>query len=366
MPDDTEMEFVARICERLDGLPLAIELAAARTRMMSPAAIAAALEDRFRLLTGGGRTAQARQQTLEGSVAWSYDLLDEAERALLRRLSVFNGGLTLEAAEAVCTDVVIESYAVLDLLSRLVDKSLVQADDLGPVARYRLLETIRHYARDRLFESGETDTTRHCHLEWFLAYAERAEPELASADGPSWMDRLDAEHDNLQSALEWAEISSDHETVLRLATSLMLFWEARGHRHQGVGGRWFARALAVDEGPSMARARALWAAAHMGIYGGDTLATITWAPEALAMAESIGDQQTIARAGITINYIRSIFAPEMGLAGLTESIGLARSIGDQWAVADGLKMMTIAWGARGDYDSGLGVAQELARWPEAG
>ncbi len=363
LPDDAETGVIARICERLDGLPLAIELAAARTRMMSPAAIADALEDRFRLLTGGGRNAQARQQTLEASVAWSHDLLDEIERALLRRLSVFNGGFTLQAAEAVCADDVIDGYAVLDLLSRLVDKSLTQADDLGPEPRYRLLETIRHYARSRLLESGEADRVRHRHLEWFLAYAERAEPELGWAGGPWWMNRLDAEHDNLQSALEWAEINGRHETVLRLATALSLFWEARGHRHQGIGGRWFARALAVDDGPSVARARALWAAAHMGIYGGDTQATITWTPQALAVAETVGDQQTVARAGITINYVRSLFAPAEGMAGLTESIELARSIGDQWAVADGLKMMTIARAARGDYRD-RAVALELAQVAE--
>ncbi len=157
MPDDAEVEWVSRICERLDGLPLAIELAAARTRMMRPAAIAAALENRFRLLTGGSRTAQPRQQTLEASVAWSHDLLDEPERAVFRRLSVFNGGCTLDAAEAVCADDIVDSYEVFDLLGHLVDKSLVQVDSLVTDTRYHLLETIRQYARDRLFESAETD-----------------------------------------------------------------------------------------------------------------------------------------------------------------------------------------------------------------
>ena len=195
-PDDADREFVSRICERLDGLPLAIELAAACTRMMRPSAIAAALDDRFRLLTGGGRTAQPRQQTLEASVAWSHDLLDEAERALLRRLSVFNGSFTLDAAEAVCADEIVDSYSVLDLLGGLVDKSLVQAADVALETRYRLLETIRHYSRDRLLEAGETDEVRNRHLEWFFAIAERAEPELGAANGPSWMDRLDVEHDN--------------------------------------------------------------------------------------------------------------------------------------------------------------------------
>jgi predicted ATPase/class 3 adenylate cyclase/DNA-binding CsgD family transcriptional regulator len=360
-PDETDIESVARICERLDGLPLAIELAAARTRMMPPAAIATALEDRFRLLTGGGRTAQPRQQTLEASVAWSHDLLDEPERALLRRLSVFNGGFSLEAAEAVCAAGVVDGYAVLDLLGRLVDKSLVQADDRAAEARYRLLETIRHYARERLLESGETDEVRDRHVGWFLALAEQAEPELGTAAGPTRMDQLDVEHHNLQSALEWAATTGDHETVLRLATALGLFWEVRGHRHQGIGGRWFARALAVDHGPSVARARALWAAAHMGIYGGDALTTLVRAPEALAVAQAVGDERTMARAGITISYVWSLLDPPAGLAALTENIARARSIGDEWGVADGLKMMTIAWAAKGDYDSGLAVTSELAQ-----
>jgi predicted ATPase/class 3 adenylate cyclase/DNA-binding CsgD family transcriptional regulator/tetratricopeptide (TPR) repeat protein len=361
MPDDVEMGNIARICERVDGMPLAIELAAARTRMMSPASIAAGLDDRFRLLTGGSRNAQARQQTLEASVAWSHELLDDAERVLLRRLSVFNSGFSLDSAESVCSDEIVDSYSILDLLGHLVDKSLVQTDDLAPENRYRLLETIRHYARDRLLESGETDRVRHRHLGWFLGYAERAEREMDRAGGPTWMDRLDAEHDNLQSALEWAEISGEHETVLRLTTALRFFWETRGHRHQGIGGRWFARALEVDSGPSTARARAMWAAAHMGLYGGDTAAIATWAPQALAMAKAIGDQQTIARAGITVNLVQSLRAPEEGLAGLTESIELAKSIGDQWAVADGLKMMTIACSSRGDHDRALAVTQELAQ-----
>jgi predicted ATPase/class 3 adenylate cyclase/DNA-binding CsgD family transcriptional regulator len=359
--DDTEMAAVSRICERLDGLPLAIELAAARTRMMRPAAIAAALDDRFRLLTGGGKTAQPRQQTLEASVAWSHDLLDGPERALLRRLAVFNGGFTLEAAETVCSGEPVDSYSILDLLGRLIDKSLVQADDLGLESRYRLLETIRHFARERLLESAETDDVRNRHLECFLNLAEGAEPELALADGPSWMARLDVEHENLQSALEWAEITAAHETVLRMVSALSLFWELRGHKQQGIGGRWFARALALDTPPSVAKARALWAAGHMGIYGGDLQATLTRTPEALAVAQDIADQRTIARAGITINYIVALLAPQAGIAGLAEAIELARAGEDQWAVADGLKMMTIALGASGDYDRGVEAAFELAQ-----
>ena len=161
--DADETEAIARICQRLDGLPLAIELAAARTRMMNPARIAAGLDDRFRLLTGGSRTAVPRQQTLEASVSWSYALLAEEERALLRRLSVFAGGFSLEGAEAVCADgELVEEYAVLDLVSRLVDKSLIVFDD--NVGRYRLLETILQFARERLVEAEEMAATREAHL----------------------------------------------------------------------------------------------------------------------------------------------------------------------------------------------------------
>jgi predicted ATPase/class 3 adenylate cyclase/DNA-binding CsgD family transcriptional regulator len=359
--DQRETEIVARICDRLDGLPLAIELAAARTRLMRPAAIAAALDDRFRLLTGGTRTAQPRQQTLEASVAWSYDLLEEPEQALLRRLSVFNGGFSLAAAETVGADGMVDGYAVMDLLGHLVDKSLVQADDLGEEIGYRLLDTIRHFGRARLVDSGETDQVRDRHLGWYLAYAERAAPELGTGSGPAWANKLELEHANLQAALDWADTTGQHETVLRLATALSLFWEYRGHRHQAIGGRWFARALAVNDGPSVVRARALWAAAHMGIYSGDLNAVLAFTPQALEVAQTVGDQQTLARAGNTLNYARSLSSPEEGLAGLAGTIDLARSIGDEWAVADGLKMMSISWAVRGDHDRTLETGEQLGR-----
>jgi non-specific serine/threonine protein kinase len=227
------MSVVAEICDRLDGLPLAIELAAARTRMMRPAAIASALDDRFRLLTGGTKTAQPRQQTLEASVAWSVDLLEQSEQALLRRLSVFNGGFSLIAGEMVGSGQAVDSYDVLHLLGQLVDKSLVQVDDLGLEVRYRLLETIRHFARVRLVASGEADEVRSRHLAWYLALAEQAEPELGTGAGPLRANRLELEHANLQAALEWADTTREHEKVLRLATALHLFWEYKGHRHQG-------------------------------------------------------------------------------------------------------------------------------------
>ena len=240
-PEPAEQETIARICERLDGIPLAIELAAARMRTTDPARIAAGLDDRFRLLTGGARTATPRQQTLEASVGWSHDLLDPDERIAFRRLSVFASGFTVEAAEGVVTGAAeglerpIDRYAVLDLVSRLVDKSLVQLGD--GTNRYSMLETIRQYARDRLVEAGEADTVREQHFAHFRSLAAQAAPELTRGGAVAWLTRLDGEHDNLQGALEWAESTAagatdgrgDWDRLLALATDLTLFWELRGH-----------------------------------------------------------------------------------------------------------------------------------------
>jgi predicted ATPase/class 3 adenylate cyclase/DNA-binding CsgD family transcriptional regulator len=355
-PDATETEVVRQICLRLDGIALAIELAAARVRMMHPSRIAAALDDRFRILTGGGRTVMPRQQTLETSVAWSYDLLDDDERAVLRRLSVFAGGFGLEAAEAVCGDERVDRYAVLDVLSRLVDKSLVQVDESdGTYERYRLLETIRLYARQRLVESNESDATRDRHLTYYLDLAEQGEPELARGRGPAWLIRLECEHDNLRVALEWADATAAYEPSLRLATALTLFWELRGHL--GEGGRWFARVLARDEGPSATRARALWGAAHVALYGDDFATALERGPEALEMAQAVGDDWATGRALNTLGYLQLQSEPEPARTGLQQSVAIGRKTGDDWAVADGLKMLTVAWAFQDDYD-GIGPALE--------
>jgi predicted ATPase/class 3 adenylate cyclase len=352
-------EAVRQICRRLDGLPLAIELAAARVRMMPPARIAAALDDRFRLLTGGARTALRRQQTLETSVAWSHDLLDDAEKALLRRLSVFVGGFTLEAAEAVCVDETVDAYAMLDLLTRLVDKSLVQAEATEGEDRYRLLETIRAYGRAKLDEAGESDATRDRHRDYFLALAERTEPKLMLRDGAAWLDRLDVEWENLSAALEWCDARGAYEPFLRLLTAATLFFELRSHL--GPAGRWFARALSGDEGPSVLRARALWGAAHVALYGGDFEAMGRYAPQALAMAEGIGDQPARCRA-LNINGVAAGWLTEDvdgGRAMLEKSAALGRELGDNWALADGLKLQTVTWMLQEDYE---GLAAPLAEF----
>ncbi len=361
-PDAEQLAVVGQICRRLDGLPLAIELAAARTRMMHPARIASALDDRFRLLTGGSRTVMPRQQTLEASVAWSYGLLDDDERVLMRRLSVFAGGFSLDAAEEVCADESLDGYAVLDLIGRLVDKSLVQADHGDGETRYRLLETIRHYARQKLVEADEVDATRDRHLAYFLALAARAEPELAAEIGVAWLDRLDTEDDNVRAALDWADSVERHEAFLRMVVALTLFWELRGHL--GAGGRWFQRALAHDAGPSVARARALWGAAHVALYSDDFETAAQRAPEALAMAEAVGDQWAVARALNTLGYLQLWSDPSAARLGLEQSIDLGQGIGDHWAVADGLKMLTVSWLVQDDGEGGRAARDELLRVAE--
>ncbi len=355
-PHEAEREAIATICERLDGLPLAIELAAARTRLLAPSRIVAGIDDRFRLLTGGSRNAVARQQTLEASVSWSHDLLDEAERALFRRVSAFAGWFTLEAAEDVCTGGDVDAYAVLGLLGQLVDKSLVQAEPTE-ASRFRMLETLRQYASQRLVDAGESDSVRDRHLDWFLGLAERAAPEVGGPDGPVWLRELELDHDNLQHALLYADAKGDEDAVLRMESALGGFWELRGHL--GVASSWYERTLSAESAPSVARARALWAAAHTGIYGGDIQTTVQLAPRALAAAEAVEDNQTVLRAAMTLDYLAVNFDPKATLPGLTEHIEQAQSSGDDWGAADGTKFLCIGYGVCGDLDGAESAGRSL-------
>jgi predicted ATPase/class 3 adenylate cyclase/DNA-binding CsgD family transcriptional regulator len=350
---------VGQICERLDGLPLAIELAAARLRAMSLADIAAGLDDRFRLLTGGGRGAVPRQRTLEASVAWSHDLLDDSQRAVLRRLSTFGGGFRLDAAEpVVADDVSVAGHDVLDLVTALVDRSLLQFDDEPSGGRYRLLETIRHFATDRLVESGDAAQTRDRHLAHYLAIAERAEPDLAGPDVLARLSELDLEQDNLRAALGWAESSGDTDSFLRLATALTLYWEMRGHLREGA--QWFVRALeqAGDE-RSVAHARALWGSAHTAVYSDAFAEARDRAAQAVAMAEAVGDDRAKARSLNAMGFANVWFDPGTALDCFEESIRLGRATHDDWAAADGLKMLSTASLVDGDLVRLRRVVDEL-------
>ncbi|MEV4755385.1 BTAD domain-containing putative transcriptional regulator [Micromonospora sp. NPDC049559] len=247
--DDRNVAAVVRICRALDGMPLAIELAAARLRALGAAQIAARLDDRFRLLTAGSRTALPRHQTLRAVVDWSWDLTDEPERAVLRRLAVFAGGATLEAAERVCAGDGVDPADVLDRLTALVDKSLVIASGDGD-PRYRLLETIREYGLRRLAEAGEEERVRRAHVEEFLSLAETADAYLRGREQLRWLARLAAEHDNLHAALRWTVGAGDGVIATRFVGALGWYWWLRGHRLEGADLAKQALALpGVEEAP---------------------------------------------------------------------------------------------------------------------
>jgi len=267
---------VPELCDRLENLPLALELAAARVRVLSPEQLLERLSRRLDLLKAG-RGVDARQQTLRAAIEWSYDLLGEDEQRLFARLSVFRGGCTLETAEDVCD-------ADLAALESLVDKSLVR---LREGHRFWMLETIREYAAERLAESGEADEVRRRHAEHFLALAEEAEPHLRG-DPKEWLDRLEPEHDNLRAALDHLEVAGETQLVLRLAGALTNFWTLRGHLAEGR--RRVEDALAADERPTPARAKALNAAGQFAEMTGDPATERERAEEALALHTELGDE----------------------------------------------------------------------------
>lgn len=233
---------LASICLRLDGIPLAIELAAARVKALPVEQIAARLDDRFRLLTGGSRTALPRHQTLRATIDWSYNLLSDQEKLLLMRLSVFTGGWTLEAAETVCAGDQIEDWEVLDLLTQLVDKSLVVYEESHGEGRYRLLETVRQYAREKAFDMEDATELRRRHARYFTEFAVKTEPKLSGPEQVKFLDSLEIEHDNFRAALEWTDSDSEmSRDCLQLAKSLARFWEVRGYYTEGRS--WVEKAL---------------------------------------------------------------------------------------------------------------------------
>lgn len=339
---------IVDICRRLDGIPLAIELAAARVTVFSPEEIASHLDDRFRLLTGGSRTALERHQTLRALIDWSYDLLSEEERRLFRHLSVFSGGWTFEAAEAVCSEL-----AILDLLTQLVKKSLVMVDaDAGADGtRYRLPETIRQYARDKLFESGEAEQVRDRHLASFTRFAERAEPQIRSADQLAWLDRVETEHDNARTALAWSLESNKSESALRLAGALCQFWSVRGYLSEGE--KWVSEALELDRReqgrrkelggaeytPSLTelarRAKALYAAGFLrtwAIMDLDTSRTLL--EGSLNLWREIGDKWWMALVLNDLGLVTHFGGDSLkARAQLEEAVALARQAEDKWVLA---------------------------------
>ena len=346
---DDNAPAVAQICHDLDGIPLAIELAAARVRMLSVDQIGEGLADRFRLLTGGARTARPRQQTLRASVDWSHELLGEPERTLFRRLGVFAGGFTLELCEEVCADDGLDRYAILDLLTSLVDKSLVLAEEHEAVARYRLLATVRHYALDRLLAAGETERLRDRHRDGFVALAERVEPELLSEREPEVLDLLDADAANLYAAIEWAT-QTEPGLAIRLCTALTLWWRLRGLFAAADAALSHALDLAPADRPGE-RARALWAQAYLAAFAGDYDLVREAGGEALAIGEELEDEWIQGRALHALAYPDLVSDPRAGIATAERSRELARAAGDDFVFADATQVLSFMRWMQDDYEA---------------
>jgi len=321
---DASATDVERICAQLDGIPLAIELAAARTRVLSIAEIASRLDDRLRLLVGGPRAAPSRHRTLRATIDWSVGALPDPERSLFARLSVFAGGFTLEAAEAVGR--IRERGGdgdVLDALGALVDKSLVTVDRSGGRVRYRMLESLRQYAAEQLDAGGETTAARDRHLDWAVVLATSAEPDLESGEQQQCLAVLDAEHDNLRVALDWAAARHRVDDGLRLAASLVRFWEIRGYFREGRAR--LEAFSAQPEGAPALRAKALNATAVLAQHQGDFAASRALYQESLVIWRAVGDRRgaatalhglaNLAVAGSDLVTARSLFEENLAIAG---------------------------------------------------
>lgn len=329
--DERNAASVAQICHRLDGIPLAIELAAARIKLMSVDEIAVRLDDRFSLLTAGSRTAIPRHQTLRATIDWSYDLLTEPERILLRRLSVFSGGFTLEAAEAVCSRGELKQSNILDLLGRLADKSLVIVETtlVNGGTRYRLLETIRQYTLEKLAGIGEAREIRDQHLDFFVELAEQAESYIFGGESAVWFKRLDQELDNIRAAIEWSTNSGKAVAALQIVGCLVYFW--------------FARGLLASEWNEHTQ-------------------------QALARAE--GGERTLARAkalnGIGFMYWADIY-PTDKRSELEEALSIGMELGDRWNIATALRNLGLTENIQGNYQQAQTLLeQSLTIWRDMG
>ncbi|HEX7587075.1 MAG TPA: tetratricopeptide repeat protein, partial [Anaerolineae bacterium] len=348
---EANMPAVAQICTRLDGIPLALELAAARVKALSVEQIAARLNDRFRLLTGGSRTALPRQQTLRALIDWSYDLLTEPEQKVLRRLSVFAGGWTLEAAEVVCVCNEQTSIDVMDLSTRLIDKSLVVAERREDETRYRMLETIREYGHDRLVNAGEAEVLRACHLDYYVSFAERAALKLNDGDKNLWSHRLDAEYDNLRAALEWSWESQKVQVALRLTVALWRFWELRSYFSDSRV--WLEKAVASNaEAPAPIRAQSLHGLGRLDRFQGRYAEGTAHLEECLALYRDLGNKLEIADVFQTLGEV----AAEQGdliAAGrrFEEALTICLALGDQPRLAGIYLSQGEVARVQGNYDS---------------
>ncbi|MBX2999995.1 MAG: tetratricopeptide repeat protein [Caldilineaceae bacterium] len=375
---------VAEICVRLDGLPLAIELAAARTRVLSPQLLLERMEKRLELLTQGARNLPERQQTLRDTIAWSYNLLQPDEQALFRRLAVFTGGFTLEGVEAICFEpesTLSSSSSALDSLETLLSHSLLrrmpQPVDLAP--RFTLLETLREYGTEQLIATGELDQTRQRHMAHYLALAEEAEPYLTSIEQSVWLGRLNLDHDNLRGALRSALERRDHATALRLAGSLWWFWYLRGYLSEGR--RWLEATMAAagayatpsgqrrresesesDQAMSRWRAKTLAGAGILAYYQGDSSRAGAQCAESLTIFRQLDDKRGIAVALHGLAAVARLGGSYAAARAMyRESLALFQALGDRWFAEYTRFYLGVAFWLEGNWEAAGSVFEECMR-----
>jgi non-specific serine/threonine protein kinase len=343
---------IVDICRRVDGLPLAIELAAARTRLLDPGAMLARLERRLHFLTDGAQDAPTRQQTLRNTITWSYDLLDAQGQALFRRLAVFVGGFSLEAAHSLCVPAVVDNdEAVFDVVESLLAKNLLRRAPAGPgEVRVGMFETIREFGLELLAWSGELEAVRRQHAEYFLRLAESGAPELGGPAARGWLDRLEVEHDNLRAALEWglANPTQGGEMALRIAAALGRFWWLRGHFDEGR--RWLNRALSVATGSASVTMKALHAAGWLAHFQHESTAASALLQRSLSIAERLQDlwwQAWVLHALGRVAYFEYDASAARQFA--NQSLTIAQALRDRWLIAWALHLLGLAACIAGDY-----------------
>jgi non-specific serine/threonine protein kinase len=324
--DKDNAPFIAQICSQLDGIPLAIELAAARVKVLSVEQIAKRLDDRFRLLTGGARTALPRQQTLRATIDWSYNLLSEQEKTLFRRLAVFVGGWTLEAAEEVCGGDGIESDQILDLMSQLINKSLVAVETTRTESRYRILETVRQYARAKLFDTEEASLVRDRHLDYFMRLAEQAVPELHQSNQIFWFNKMEDELDNIRAALDWGlQEVTVFQNALRVAAAVGVYWVAHSYFREGIEQLSVYLSRATEKEHEPLRVKLLYYTGAMAGYMFDYATGRNLCQQAVGLARGLGSKRDLANALFYLSEISAYLGQSQEAhAEIEECIALCR------------------------------------------
>jgi tetratricopeptide (TPR) repeat protein len=364
---EQDIAAIVQICRRLDGIPLALELAAARVRLLTVVHIAERLDKRFDLLTTGSRTALPRQQTLRATIDWGYELLSDKEKTLFRHLSVFAGGFGLEAAERICADQHLDQSEVFPELSRLVDRSLIEVVHKGGQERYRMLETIHAYAVEKSYEAGEENHLRNRHLEYFTIWAEEAEPKMRGPEQISWWDRMEIEQDNIRAGLEWSLGRGDVQMGLRLASAVYWFWRSRGNWVEGL--KWLKELLARVPGLPLtpARVKVLMMAGWLAWNVNAAEPMDDWCRESLEFWRKAGNNWWTAYVLVYFGW-RFLYQSDAhsGQTTFEEAVGFARASDDEWILGLSLKGLGAAI-ERFDYSAARPILEEsIAIWRNVG